>query len=107
MDNIQMVNVPDGYQVTLATQVRTVKVRGKQEDLDKIDASQLSIVADLSDVDYRAVLRARVQRRSISMRTARWASSAIIPLWSTSAGEPANPAILEANHGSKRNRKKT
>lgn len=47
-----MVNVPDGYQVTLATQVRTVKVRGKQEDLDNIDASQLSIVADLSDVDF-------------------------------------------------------
>ena len=52
VDNIQMVNVPDGYQVTLATQVRTVKVRGKQEDLDNIDASQLSIVADLSDVDF-------------------------------------------------------
>ena len=52
VDNIQMVNIPDGYQVTLATQVRTVKVRGKQEDLDNIDASQLSIVADLSDVDF-------------------------------------------------------
>lgn len=52
VDNIQMVNIPDGYQVTLATQVRTVKVRGKQEDLNNIDASQLSIVADLSDVDF-------------------------------------------------------
>lgn len=52
VDNIQMVNIPGGYQVTLATQVRTVKVRGKQEDLNNIDASQLSIVADLSDVDF-------------------------------------------------------
>ena len=52
LDNIQMVNIPNGYQVTLATQVRTVKVRGKQEDLNNIDASQLSIVADLSDVDF-------------------------------------------------------
>lgn len=52
VDNIQMVNIPNGYQVTLATQVRTVKVRGKQEDLNNIDASQLSIVADLSDVDF-------------------------------------------------------
>lgn len=52
VDNIQLVNVPSGYQVELATQVRTVKVRGKQEDLNNIDASQLSIVADLSDVDF-------------------------------------------------------
>lgn len=52
VDNIQMVNIPNGYQVTLATQVRTVKVRGKQEDLNNIDVSQLSIVADLSDVDF-------------------------------------------------------
>ncbi|MEM5781448.1 MAG: CdaR family protein, partial [Lawsonibacter sp.] len=43
-------NVPNGYSVTSATQVRTVVVRGKEEALGNIDVSQLRIVADMSDI---------------------------------------------------------
>ncbi|MEA4932870.1 MAG: CdaR family protein [Lawsonibacter sp.] len=50
VDNIQLSNVPDGYSVTSATQVRTVVVRGREEDLANIDVSQLRIVADMSDI---------------------------------------------------------
>lgn len=50
VDNIQLVNCPDIYTATLSTQERTVVVRGKEEDLESIDASQLSIVVDLSDI---------------------------------------------------------
>ncbi len=50
VDNIQLSNVPNGYSVTSATQVRTVVVRGKEEALGNIDVSQLRIVADMSDI---------------------------------------------------------
>ena len=43
-------DIPSGYTVTFATQVKTVTVRGKQEDLDALDASQIRIVADLSEI---------------------------------------------------------
>ena len=49
MDNIRYVNEPEGCQVTIVTQERTVQVRGREEDLDLISASQLRIVADLSE----------------------------------------------------------
>lgn len=48
--NIQLSNVPEEYSVTSATQVRTVVVRGREEDLSNIDVSQLRIVADMSDI---------------------------------------------------------
>lgn len=48
--NIELANVPDIYFATTPTQMRTVVVRGKQEALDQIDASQLRIVADLGSV---------------------------------------------------------
>ena len=48
VDNISLINKPAGYTVTSATQSRTVFIRGKEEDLANIDASQLRIVADVS-----------------------------------------------------------
>ncbi|MGE4275783.1 MAG: YbbR-like domain-containing protein [Lawsonibacter sp.] len=50
VNNIQLSNVPNGYSVTSATQVRTVVVRGREEDLENIDVSQLRIVADMSEI---------------------------------------------------------
>ena len=47
--NISLINKPEGYTVTSATQSRTVFIRGKEEDLANIDASQLRIVADVSN----------------------------------------------------------
>lgn len=51
VDNISpSSDIPSGYTVTFATQVKTVTVRGKQEAVDALDASQIRIVADLSDI---------------------------------------------------------
>lgn len=50
VDNIKLENVPRGYTAISATEIRTVVVRGKAEELDKIDASQLRIVADMSEI---------------------------------------------------------
>lgn len=50
VDNIKVDNVPDGRTAVAVTQVKQVTVRGKEEDLADIDASQLRIVADLSNV---------------------------------------------------------
>ena len=50
VDNIKLENVPRGYTVVSTTEMRTVVVRGKEEELDKIDASQLRIVADMSEI---------------------------------------------------------
>ena len=43
-------DIPSGYTVNFATQVKTVTVRGKQEAVDALDASQVRIVADLSNI---------------------------------------------------------
>lgn len=48
--NISFSNVPNGYRISSATQVKPVVVRGTEEALDLIDASQLRIVADLTNV---------------------------------------------------------
>ncbi len=48
--NIELINIPDGYTATVTTQVRTIVVRGPQEALDAIDASQIRIVADLDHI---------------------------------------------------------
>ena len=50
VNNIVTSNVPDNYKVSLSTQNRTVQVRGKAADLDAIDASQIQIVADMSNI---------------------------------------------------------
>ncbi|MCI8422592.1 MAG: hypothetical protein HFF50_03520 [Lawsonibacter sp.] len=47
VENIQLVNMPAGYTVDLLTQVKSVMLRGPEEDLAAIDPSQILIVADL------------------------------------------------------------
>lgn len=47
---IELINAPVGYKAASATEMRTVVVRGSEEDLAQIDPSQLRIVADLSDI---------------------------------------------------------
>lgn len=46
--NIELTNVPKGYSASLTTQVRTIVLRGTKKELDKVNASQIQIVADLS-----------------------------------------------------------
>ncbi len=48
VDNITASECARAISVSMVTQARTVQVRGRAEDLDLIDASQLRIVADLS-----------------------------------------------------------
>ncbi len=48
--NIRTINAPEGYTVDIVTQSVLVTVRGPAEELAKIDASQLRIVADLTNV---------------------------------------------------------
>lgn len=48
--NIELINIEPGYTASTSTQMRTVVVRGAREDLALLDASQLRIVADLSDI---------------------------------------------------------
>lgn len=48
--NISLINKPDNTSASNSTQMRTVTVRGSQEDLAQIDESQLRIVADLTDM---------------------------------------------------------
>ena len=48
--NIELTNVPKGYSASLTTQVRTIVLRGTKKELDKVNASQIQIVADLSDL---------------------------------------------------------
>lgn len=50
VENIVPSNVPNGYSAVSVTQAVQVTVRGSEEDLESIDASQLRIVADLSDI---------------------------------------------------------
>lgn len=50
VSNIDLTNIPKGYQAALTTQVRTVVLRGTKKELDKVSASQIRIVADLSEL---------------------------------------------------------
>ena len=50
VDNITTGTVPQGYNVTFATQVKSVMLRGEEEALNAVDASQVRIVADLSNI---------------------------------------------------------
>ena len=40
----------EGYHASVVTQVLSVQIRGKTEDLDLIDSSQIRVVADLSEI---------------------------------------------------------
>lgn len=50
VENIDLINKPEGRRAEATTQMCTVVVRGKEEDLEKIDVSQIRVVADLSNV---------------------------------------------------------
>ena len=50
VNNIRTTNRPEGYTVNVVTQSVLVTVRGPAEDLANVDASQIMVVADLSDV---------------------------------------------------------
>lgn len=50
VENISRINVPDGRSATITTQVCNIVIRGPEEELEKIDVSQIRIVADLSDL---------------------------------------------------------
>lgn len=49
--NIRTTTPPSGYTAEVVTQSVTVTVRGREEDLANIDASQIQVVADLSGVN--------------------------------------------------------
>ena len=50
VSNIRTSSHPEGYTVDVVTQSVLVTVRGPKEDLDNIDASQILVVADLSNM---------------------------------------------------------
>ena len=50
VDNIQVINEPSEYHVSIITLAQEVTIRGDQEVLDTIEKSQLKIVADLSNI---------------------------------------------------------
>ena len=49
--DITFINKPEGYEANPVTQSLTVLVRGTQETLDAVTASQIRIVADLARLD--------------------------------------------------------
>lgn len=49
VDNISIIQPANGYNGVAVTQEKQITVRGKTEDLEAVDASQLRIVADLTD----------------------------------------------------------
>jgi YbbR domain-containing protein len=48
--NIQMVNVPEGCEATLITQYLDVTIRGAPDDMERLQASNIGVVADLSEL---------------------------------------------------------
>ena len=50
VENISLIHVPEGRTAEATTQMCTVVVRGHEEDLELVDASQIRVVADLADV---------------------------------------------------------
>ena len=50
VEDIDLINKPEGRTAQATTRACTVVVRGKEEDLEKIDVSQIRVVADLADV---------------------------------------------------------
>lgn len=60
-NNIRIVNAPEGYNAEAVTQSVLVMVRGKKEDLDNIDASQIRVVANLAGVTGEGTRKVPVQ----------------------------------------------
>lgn len=54
VDNIQLINEPEGYKAELVSQSRQVMVRGPQEAVDAVFQAQLRIVVDLSAAQLAA-----------------------------------------------------
>ena len=85
--NIEIVNKPGGYEITRNTQSCTVLIRGTQEAVDAVTASQVRIVADLSNLDRRTQVKGwfKQQREPASWLTAgrRWPSSVSLPAATT------------------------
>lgn len=50
VENIELTNTPKGYKAALVTQALTIVLRGTQESLDKVQASQIRVVADLAEL---------------------------------------------------------
>lgn len=50
VSDIELTNVPKGYTASLTTRVRTVVLRGTRKDINKVTASQIRIIADLSEL---------------------------------------------------------
>lgn len=50
VSNIELLNRPDGYQIMSVTQSCQVQIRGTQEAVDAVIASQLRVVVDCSDI---------------------------------------------------------
>ena len=50
VDNIKLINVPEGYTAESVTQTRQVQIRGTQEAVDAVIPAQLRIVADLTGI---------------------------------------------------------
>ena len=57
VSNIRTTPPPDGYTADIVTQSVLVTVRGPAEELAKIDASQLRVVADLSNVTTQGTIQ--------------------------------------------------
>ena len=51
VNNISFINKPNGYQANAVTQSCSVQIRGTEEAVEAVTASQLRIVADLSEVE--------------------------------------------------------
>ena len=50
VENITMKNESSSYHVTVETKVCTVVIRGREEDLELIDPSQIRIVVDMGEI---------------------------------------------------------
>ena len=59
VSNIRTTNKPDGYTVDVVTQSVLITVRGPAEELANIDASQIRVVATLSDVTTEGTQQVR------------------------------------------------
>ena len=56
--NIQTINVPKGKQVDLLTKQLTITVRGPKEDIQKLQASDITVQIDLTDVENTEAVEA-------------------------------------------------
>ncbi|MDR1217938.1 MAG: hypothetical protein LBJ99_05045 [Oscillospiraceae bacterium] len=50
VSNIQISNVPSGYEATLITQSLNVTIRGAPDDMERLQQSNISVVADLTEL---------------------------------------------------------